>query len=91
MKKRHYDKDHLYDCPVCTDQALYVHEHKTVSCKNCEFRGVIKKNRKTHKKELHLTIDGVHYSVEPEEKEEDEKICVVVNNELVCVDKHSVD
>lgn len=114
MKKhKHYDKDHLYDCPMCSDHALYVHNHKTVErkgcnlrgnsmslddalyvddhksveCKNCNFRGTIKKSH--DKKELHVTINGVMYSVEPEEPEEDEQICIVVNNELVCVDKHS--
>ncbi len=114
MKKhKHYDKDHLYDCPMCSDHALYVHDHKTVErkgcnlrgnsmslddalyvddhktveCKKCNFRGTIKKSH--DKKELHVTINGVMYSVEPEEPEEDEQICIVVNNELVCVDKHS--
>jgi len=119
MKKhKHYDKDHLYDCPMCSDHALYVHDHKTVDhkdcslrgnamslddalyvhdnksveCKGCNLRGNLKKSH--DKKELHVTIDGVMYSVEPEEQEKPEKeeqVCIVVNNELVCVDKHSHD
>lgn len=90
MKMRKYDKDHLYDCPMCMDQALYVHEHKQAECKNCNFRGVVKKG-KGKNKELHITIDGVMYKVEPEKqvKEEDDQVCVVVANELVCVDKKS--
>ncbi|MBI9015256.1 MAG: hypothetical protein JEZ08_23685 [Clostridiales bacterium] len=121
MKKhKKYDKDHLYDCPMCSDHALYVHDHKTVEskgcslsgnsmsldqalyvddhktveCKNCNLKGSLRGNiKKSHdKKELHVTINGVMYSVEPEKQEkseEEEQVCVVVNNELVCVDKHS--
>jgi len=94
MKKhRHFDKDHLYDCPMCLDQSLYVHDHKHAECTNCDFRGVIKKHKTDHgkEKELHITIDGIMYVVEPEKPVEEEKICLVENNELICVNKHSME
>ncbi len=103
MKKyKKYDKDNLYVCPMCSDQALYVHNHTEATCTTCDVRGsVVKEKVGDHKeKRLHVTINGVRHSIEPEEKEkelhmndltDDEKICVVENNELICVAKKHIE
>ena len=101
MKLRHVDEDRLFGCPMCSDQSLYIHDHHIVRCKGCNFRGIIKKHKgkDSNEKELHITIDGVMYVVEPEDDKEvrmkdlldDEKICVVENNELICVPKKAIN
>jgi DNA-directed RNA polymerase subunit RPC12/RpoP len=87
MKIKHFDKEKLIDCPICSEHTLHELDKKTVECNSCNFRGTIKRSHKSDKDELHITIDGDVYRVEPVE----EKVCVVVNNELVCVTKEGHD
>ncbi len=83
MKIKHLNKDELFDCPVCSEHLLHELDKKHVECSSCNFRAVVKRSHKNDEEELNVTIEGITYRLEVE----DEKICVVVNNELVCVTK----
>ena len=89
MKTINYDKEHLYECPVCEEEALYIHDHNIAECKSCNFKGKVKKDKRGHEDEPHVDIEGVVYRVKQKREDDDEKICIVVNNEYICVDKHS--
>lgn len=101
MKRmKHFDKDRLYECPMCNDRSLYIHEHRVAKCNKCNFTGTIKKHKSKDQntKELHVDIDGVVYTFEPDKDKEpimkdlvnDDEICLVENNELICVPKEVI-
>jgi len=87
MRLRHYEKNHAYNCPKCGEHTLYIHDHKVAECTSCKFTGVLKRNVMKHSDELKMRIDGISYRIEA--ITDDGKLCVVVNNEVVCIDKQS--
>jgi len=90
--RKHFDESNLYECPMCKNETLTIHDHGEAECSSCDFKRTVKthKCKDLNTTELHIEVDGDIYKFKPRHMKDltdDEKICVVENNELICVAK----
>ena len=93
--KKHFDETHLYECPMCKEETLTIHDHGEAECSSCDFKRQVKryKSKDQDTEELHVEVDGEIFTFKHRHMKDlvdDEKICIVENNELICVAKDEI-
>lgn len=82
----------LYKCPECGEETFTFYNHNHMVCETCKFKAVVKKPKdKLAENETELVIGEVSYRIKPLKEKDHDLVCVVENNEFICVHKHAID